>query len=275
MALTSTAGVQLAQAAASVSELAPPQVGDCPDCVGVLNGLLNSCPPETVSCVSSQNDDEAHFIKPWIYEESRTDAMEKLMYIATGGEFDPGFIESPYGVSRSQAAGFILKTTGAFIVGAPLPERPLRERAKAAEARRFDGKLAERDDREGYVRITFGPEGGTQYDAEFLFVPDDELVDIRVSARGDRTADKFGLSLEEGFKVDRNGSRALCDTLRKALRWEEAIVITSFDPRFNNDKKFWFEKSFEALNLAPDGGAPASNMSMGTADDAYMSRDLK
>ena len=40
--------------------------------------------------------------------------------------------------------------------GAPLPERPTRERAKAAEAKRFDGKLAERDDQEGYVRIAFG-----------------------------------------------------------------------------------------------------------------------
>jgi len=251
MAFTSASGVQSATAGASISEMVPPQVGDCPDCIGVLNGLLNSCPPETVSCASSQNDDEAHFIKPWICEGSRSEAMDKLIYIATGGYYDPGLIQSPYGVSRSQAAGFILKTTGAFLVGNPLPKRPSRAKANPSEIRRFDGKVETRDDGEGYVRFIFGPEGGVQYDAEFLFVPDDELVDIRIGARGDRTQEKFGLSLEDGFRIDRNGSRALCDNLRKALQWQEAIVITNFDPMFNNDKKFWFEKSFEALNMAP------------------------
>ena len=42
------------------------------------------------------------------------------------------------------------------LAGAPLPERPLRERANPAEVKPFDGVLEEQDDREGYVRIVFG-----------------------------------------------------------------------------------------------------------------------
>ena len=79
-----------------------------------------------------------------------------------------------------------------------------------------------------------------------------------------------------GLKLVRNGSRVVIDDLRKALQWDEAVVITSFDARFNSDKKFWFEKSFEALNMAPPqpsssgngagGGAAAGMISGGSQD---------
>ena len=42
--------------------------------------------------------------------------------------------------------------------------------------------------------------------------------------------------------------RQLLERLRKALRFEVVPVITSFDPRFNNDKQLWFEKLFDPKN---------------------------
>jgi hypothetical protein len=41
---------------AATGATAAPRVGDCADCVGVINDLLNSCPEETEACISSQND---------------------------------------------------------------------------------------------------------------------------------------------------------------------------------------------------------------------------
>ena len=64
LAAASVGDVRDPSAVASTSE---PIVGDCPECVGVVNDLLNSCPPETEACVSSQDDDEYHFTAPWAY----------------------------------------------------------------------------------------------------------------------------------------------------------------------------------------------------------------
>jgi len=197
--------------------------------------------------------------------------MDKLVYVATGGDYDPGFVGSPFGLSRMQAASFILRTTAAFMTGDALPDRPTRAKMGAGQRRVFEGRLQERDDAQGYLRFTFGDGDQVDYDAEFIFLPDDELVDIRVSARGDRTQDKVELTIESGFKLLRNGSRQLCEDLRKALRWESAVVITSFDPRFNNDKKFWFEKSFEAMQLAPRNKASGGNVPK-LGDDYYDSQ---
>ncbi len=33
--------------------------------LGEINGVLNACPLNSLSCASTQNDDEAHFIPPW------------------------------------------------------------------------------------------------------------------------------------------------------------------------------------------------------------------
>ena len=33
--------------------------------LGEINGVLNACPLSSLSCASTQNDDEAHFIPPW------------------------------------------------------------------------------------------------------------------------------------------------------------------------------------------------------------------
>ncbi|KAK3283533.1 hypothetical protein CYMTET_8766 [Cymbomonas tetramitiformis] len=226
-----------------------PEVGDCPDCIGVLNGLLNSCPPETISCVSSQNDDESHFIKPWIYPGDRIEAMNQLVEVATGGLYDPGVKRTPFGRDRVEVAGFILGTTAAFVTGQDLPDKPKQRNRQQEEIELFNGYLVERDDEEGYIRLEIEGEGAIIYDAEFIFLPDDELVDIRLSARGDAKSGKLELSYLDGFIISENASRRLCEKLRFALRWEIAVVITSFDPRFNNGRELWFEKPFNALGI--------------------------
>ena len=125
-----------------------PREGDCPECVGVVNDLLNSCPEETEACVSSQNDDEYHFAAPWAYPGDRATAMRRLVAVAVGTERgravgttdvitrpgstlddDGGHVAPPvdvdiYGRDRREVREWILNTTGAFVLNRPLPERP-------------------------------------------------------------------------------------------------------------------------------------------------------
>lgn len=53
--------------------------------------------------------------------------------------------------------------------------------------------------------------------------------------------------LLQGISLSRNGARELSEDIRKALRWGVTPVIVGFDPRFNNDRKLWFERPFAAL----------------------------
>lgn len=50
---------------------------------------------------------------------------------------------------------------------------------------------------------------------------------------------QVGISFSDGLEIDRNTSRRLLQRLRQALRWEEAPVITGFDPRFNQSQPMW------------------------------------
>lgn len=50
---------------------------------------------------------------------------------------------------------------------------------------------------------------------------------------------QVGLSFTDGLEINRNTSKRLLLRLRKALRWEEAPVITGFDPRFNQSQPLW------------------------------------
>lgn len=126
---------------ASASTDGAPSVGDCADCVGVVNDLLNSCPEETEACISSQNDDEYHFAAPWAYPGDRTAAMRRLVAVAVGteqGRVDGRPARGPsgpsgggdapivdvYGRDKREVAEWILNTTGAFVLNKPLPERP-------------------------------------------------------------------------------------------------------------------------------------------------------
>ncbi|GAX74952.1 hypothetical protein CEUSTIGMA_g2398.t1 [Chlamydomonas eustigma] len=55
-----------------------PERGNCPTCIGAVDGTLGSC-SQITSCLSSYDDDPSHFIPPWEYQErSVEDAMKKL-----------------------------------------------------------------------------------------------------------------------------------------------------------------------------------------------------
>ena len=257
---------------AAAALLPAPAVGDCTDCIGALDGALNACPLAAVSCVSAYSDDEAHFVAPWIVPDGPRDvALAELVRVACGGEYEAGYTSQPFGRERSDVAAFIVATTAAFVSRQPLPPKPPLARAGAGEKRAFDGRV---DAREGnaYVRIVFGEaaaeasDGATPvYDAEFVFPPGDELCNVRFCSRaadgaGERAA--LALSYTRGLTLDQNGARTLAEDLRKALRWEQAVVVTSFDPRFNNDEELLFERPFNALRDASRAvkGAPARNL---------------
>lgn len=45
---------------------------------------LNVCNEDAISCVSTSNDDEAHFLPPWSFDGTREAAIDHLVSIATG-----------------------------------------------------------------------------------------------------------------------------------------------------------------------------------------------
>lgn len=263
--------------AAAPVGIQPPLEGDCPDCIGEVNSTLNTCPLSSESCVSTLNDDELHFAAPWQYEGTPATAVDELIRIATGGDYEPGLIAEPFGVSRLEAAGYVVKGVLAVLQNGSMPERP--ERQRATEIDRFDGRLVERkttDNGSEYVRIVFGAgdeegneaENPTQnsldpsrvLDAEFLFLVNDSIVNIRAKSRGDPGAKdgELALSFTSGLMIDRNIARRKMEALRTALRWEPAPVITDFDPKFNPEAPVWLEKVFrpfdtERNNFQPSG----------------------
>lgn len=78
-------------------------------------------------------------------------------------------------------------------------------------------------------------------------VAGDDIVDIRASSRSPPGlgSGNVQLSLTQGLVYDKNVARRVLDELRRSLRFEQAPVITDFDPRFNQDKPLWFEKLYE------------------------------
>jgi uncharacterized protein (DUF1499 family) len=57
------------------------QVGNCTDCVGEVDGTLNTCELSSDSCISTQNDDARHFVAPWMYDGPREEAVELLVQV--------------------------------------------------------------------------------------------------------------------------------------------------------------------------------------------------
>lgn len=47
--------------------------------LGEINGVLNACPLNSLSCASTQNDDEAHFIPPWQVISAMCPIYHRLM----------------------------------------------------------------------------------------------------------------------------------------------------------------------------------------------------
>ena len=62
--------------------------------------LLCLCPP--ISRLRL-NDDEVHFAAPWEHDLTTEAAVAQLIEVATGGAYEPGLINEPFGVSRGDA----------------------------------------------------------------------------------------------------------------------------------------------------------------------------
>ncbi len=56
---------------------AAPQYGDCPTCIGPSSEALGSCAGLS-ACISSYDDRPSHFVTPWEFEESQSEAMGRL-----------------------------------------------------------------------------------------------------------------------------------------------------------------------------------------------------
>ena len=248
-----------------------PPIGDCTDCIGEVNATLNACPLESESCVSTLNDDEAHFVAPWSYDGPLEDAVAGLVDVATGGRYDPGLQDG--GISNVDASLYVVKGVLRVLANQPgNPEQPKRRLKK--EFVPFDGVLKEKKSLEGggqYVRIVFGL-GGLEYgkkkreddasvefsrnpadviDAEFLFLPNDSIVNVRAASRGDSKdpiSGKLALSFTRGLVIDRNVARRRMDDLRTALKWELVPILADFDPQFNPAAPTWVEKVFKPFD---------------------------
>ena len=86
LAATASALTALTVSAAA-AELPPaPPVGACTDCIGEVDSTLNVCALDRQSCVSTQNEDEDHFVAPWQYSltANRAAAIRQLISVATG-----------------------------------------------------------------------------------------------------------------------------------------------------------------------------------------------
>lgn len=248
VALSLAVGAQVVATSAWASDA--PSVGVCPDCIGVLNGYLNSCPEEVESCASTQNDDEAHFVPPWEYDGTREEAKQQLVEVAVNGVRGQMYGQLPSTETRAKVASWIFRTTGSVMAGRAPPARPPMElERRDTLLDDFVGEVAE--DNGDYMRIVFtgkGKKQGLVYDAEFLFLKDDSIIDTRIALRNGMPEGKGQLqaSLARGLFVDRNGAKSLLDEIRKTLRWQSAPVITGFDPAWNDKKKLWFEDAFES-----------------------------
>ena len=259
--------VYLGNIPALADEAVPPAAPVCdgPDCLGYAgtegNETLNACSMNKISCVSTMNDDESHFMAPWEFDVDSSSAIDRLLDISTGGAYLPGPIDTPFGVSSAETAAFIAKGVLAVVQNGDMPERPKRKMKNTFVP--FNGKVVERQTTPGgseYVRITFYPQETDGVidpvdviDAEFLFLKGDSIVNVRAVSRQQPETDGFkkgelGLSFTNGIVLDKNVAKRQMERLRKALQWNIAPVLTDFDPKFNAEAPVIVEKFFQPFN---------------------------
>ena len=245
------------------------QVGDCTDCIGEVNGTLNACSLSTDSCVSTLNDDELHFLAPWEYDGPMEDAIDRLISIATGGEYSPNLLQTPFGVSQAEVAGYIVKGVAAVIQNGEMPETPRRKRMESYVP--FKGELVDRHTSTAngseYVRLALYPSSSSSddqgdgevdpveiIDAEFLFLAGDSIVNVRGVSREQpesgllKGKGELVLSFTQGLVVDKNLARRRLESLRKAIGWQLAPVMTDFDPKFNPEVPEIVERVFQPFS---------------------------
>ncbi len=255
------AGVPLLWLGAAGGVRAEEPAAGGPDSEGYAGGsgneTLNTCSMNKPSCVSTLNDDAEHFVAPWEFESSIEDAVAKLCRVIEGGEYDAPVT----GISNLDAAGYIAKSTIAVFSDpfpkerGVLPERPKVKRAAQSSIVRFKGKVLEKSQTPGnstYVKVRLEGEGSDPVetlDAEFLFLAGDSIVNVRavstVQPETDGTkSGKFGLSMTQGLVMDKNVARRRMETLRRALNWTPATILTDWDPQFNAEVPTIIEKVF-------------------------------
>ena len=237
---------------------------------------LSSCAEVSESCVSTTNDDEGHFINPWAFSTSKTEAMRELVAVALGNK--EGMFSSRRDGER--AARAITAVRGAS-VGIEAMRKKARESALrdlVVEERDGEGNndsnssssssniimpemkgplgdCVEFDINNGKIVLRlFDVAGGVNsndadvvinesdvFDAEFYFLDNDAIVDIRIAARDAPKGGSFALSYDKGIKFEKNRARKLADTIRQKLGWEIVPVIASFDPKWDSKRRMWFE----------------------------------
>ncbi len=237
---------------------------------------LSSCAEVSESCVSTTNDDEGHFINPWAFSTSKTEAMRELVAVALGNK--EGMFSSRRDGER--AARAITAVRGASVgieaMRKKARESALRDLALEERDGEWDndsnnsssssntimpemkgplGDCVEFDINNGKIVLRlFDVAGGVNsndadvvinesdvFDAEFYFLDNDAIVDIRIAARDAPKGGSFALSYDKGIKFEKNRARKLADTIRQKLGWEIVPVIASFDPKWDSKRRMWFE----------------------------------
>ena len=219
--------------------------------------------------MSTTNDDEGHFINPWAFSTSKTEAMRELVAVALGNKEERA-------VSRRAIPAVRGASVGIEAMRKKARESALRDLALEERDGEGDndsnssssssniimpemkgplGDCVEFDINNGKIVLRlFDVAGGVNsndadvvinesdvFDAEFYFLDNDAIVDIRIAARDAPKGGSFALSYDKGIKFEKNRARKLADTIRQKLGWEIVPVIASFDPKWDSKRRMWFE----------------------------------
>ena len=226
---------------------------------------LSSCPEVSESCVSTTNDDQAHFLNPWGFSMSKANAMRELVMVALGNKEGEGYFSYDEGRDSRVSTAVRGASVGIEAMRKKARESALRDLAleekgggdlntsSMPEMKGPLGDCIEYDVNNGKIVLRlFDVPGGVKdpdivinesdvFDAEFYFLDNDAIVDVRIAARDAPKGGTFALSYDQGIKFEKNRARNLADQIRQKLGWEIVPVIASFDPKWDSKRRMWFE----------------------------------
>jgi len=226
---------------------------------------LSSCPEVSESCVSTTNDDEGHFLNPWGFSMSKANAMRELVMVALGNKEGEGYFSYDEGRDSRVSTAVRGASVGIEAMRKKARESALRDLAledkgggdlntsSMPEMKGPLGDCIEYDVNNGKIVLRlFDVPGGVKdpdivinesdvFDAEFYFLDNDAIVDVRIAARDAPKGGSFALSYDQGIKFEKNRARNLADQIRQKLGWEIVPVIASFDPKWDSKRRMWFE----------------------------------
>jgi len=226
---------------------------------------LSSCPEVSESCVSTTNDDEGHFLNPWGFSMSKANAMRELVMVALGNKEGEGYFSYDEGRDSRVSTAVRGASVGIEAMRKKARESALRDLAledkgggdlntsSMPEMKGPLGDCIEYDVNNGKIVLRlFDVPGWVKdpdivinesdvFDAEFYFLDNDAIVDVRIAARDAPKGGSFALSYDQGIKFEKNRARNLADQIRQKLGWEIVPVIASFDPKWDSKRRMWFE----------------------------------